>query len=342
MKNDLLLRYFNSQSYTYRIPVTVLIELLTTCNFKCEHCYLPNHSNRGMPTETVKRLLEDLRELGVVSVLFTGGEIFLRDDIFEIVEYARKLHLRVTLLSNASLLDPISVKKLSALYITEFSTTIFSLRPNINDSITKTKGSLSKILANLALLKNEGIKVKIKTPIMKTNAPYIDDVIEYCDRNDFEFMSTLSISLKMNGDFSTKKLRTDINAIQHVLKKIEGKAIMNTERFKTKDDPCPAIFCSLAIDCDGNVSPCNSIPFTVGNIFENTISDIWYHSKPLKQIQSITNDDLIVCSNCEYKLFCDRCPGMALLEGGSLYSCDPLAKIVAQARLLNERNKPTE
>lgn len=102
----------------------------------------------------------ELRELGIVNVSFTGGEIFLREDIFELIKTARDLHMRVFLLSNATLLTEQKIKMLSELYITEFSTTIFSLKEEINDFITEQKGSLKIILDNLQLLKNIILKFK--------------------------------------------------------------------------------------------------------------------------------------------------------------------------------------
>lgn len=104
-RDDMVLSYFNQISCEKNKLVSVVIELLTQCNVFCKHCYLAEHNNKGLTTETVKRLLHDLRSVGVIDVTFTGGEIFLRKDIFEIIEEARKLYMRVFLLSNATLID---------------------------------------------------------------------------------------------------------------------------------------------------------------------------------------------------------------------------------------------
>lgn len=100
-----------------------------------------------------------------------------------------------------------------------------------------------------------------------------------------------------------------------------------------KKDPCSSIFCAISIDCEGNVFPCNSIPFKVGNIYEDSICNIWNHSEKLKFIQGIRKSDLSECVRCKYEPICERCPGMALLEGKGLFSCDPLAKRVAEVRM---------
>lgn len=335
MRNQVLLDYFNNKVYLNRIAATAVIELLTKCNLKCEHCYIPKHNSWGLSTEQLKALLIQLRNMGTVNVLFTGGEIFLRKDIFELIEFARKLHLRVTLLSNATLLNDELIHSLAELYITEFSTTIFSMNKSVNDSITQVSGSLEQILENVRKLSAAGIKTKIKMPVMKKNASSYDDVRAFCDATNLEFMPTFSISSKMNGEQLSQDLRIEMNDLKDILAKSGNKSFLDKTSLPGKKHPCAALFCSCSISCNGDVYPCNSIPYKIGNILENDIKWIWENSQELKYIQNIKKEDLKECTTCKYEPFCDRCPGMALLEGGSLLACDPLAKKVAKARMEN-------
>lgn len=188
MKNELIQNYFYNKAISENKPVGVMIELLTKCNLRCKHCYLPTHIESGFETNYIKKLLCELRELGIVNVSFTGGEIFLREDIFELIKTARDLHMRVFLLSNATLLTEQKIKMLSELYITEFSTTIFSLKEEINDFITEQKGSLKIILDNLQLLKKYNIKVQVKTPLMDINCNDLNDIERYCKKIILLFM----------------------------------------------------------------------------------------------------------------------------------------------------------
>ena len=335
MKNDLLLSYINKKAYLNKIPITAVIELLTLCNFRCEHCYIPHRASAGMKFEVVKNLLSDLRAMGTISVLLTGGEVFLREDIFDIISYARSLHMRVTILSNASLLDESKVDKLSKLCITEFSTTVFSLIPQVNDSITGKSNSLKPILENLDLLKQAQIRVRVKMPIMKKNAASYEMVRDFCKEKQFEFMPSFSISSKLDGEDSAKDLRIEKEDLCYLVKKAEEDGAISVKSSASKKDPCSSIFCAISIDCKGYVYPCNSIPFKVGNIYNESISSIWNNSEKLKFIQGIKKSDLSECIGCKYEHICERCPGMALLEGEGLFSCDPLAKRVAEARMQN-------
>ena len=81
------------------------MELTTLCNFKCKHCFLEKHTNPGLSTQEIIKIIDELRNFGVYELQFTGGEIFTRKDIMEIIRYARKLKFKVSLLTNVSLIS---------------------------------------------------------------------------------------------------------------------------------------------------------------------------------------------------------------------------------------------
>lgn len=335
MNQELISNYFYDLAYKNNTPVSVIIELLTKCNLRCEHCYLPNYKNKGMDIIKMRSLLTELRQLGVVNVSFTGGEILLHDDLFKLIEIARSLHMRVFLLSNGTLLDDDKAERLSKLYISEFSTTIFSLQPDIHDSITKAHGSLERLLKNLQLLKEHNIRVQVKMPIMQSNALCIDEIREYCEQNEFKFFASPIIYSKINGDESPKCLRVDRDNLRVAINNIDGLNNRKNKLIHETDVPCGALFYSFSIDSNGDVFPCNSFPYKVGNVFENTVRDIWYESESLKFIKNIKKSDLKVCTSCDFKIQCERCPGMALLDGKSVFSCDTFAKSIAELRSQN-------
>ncbi len=333
MRQKILLDYFYNKAFSENRPVSVMIELLTKCNLRCEHCYLPSHTNPGLSFEKIKDLFLELREIGVVNISLTGGEIFLRDDLFKIIEFARSLYMRVFLLSNGTLLNRKSIAKLKKLHIAEFSTTIFSMDPDIHDSITKKSGSLSLLLNNLRELKKAGIPVRIKTPLMQKNLENFVKIQAYCEENGFEYLVSPLIFSKNDGDSSPKKLRIEDRDLCSAMRIVDS--ITRNDHLHVSDVPCAALFYSFAIDCQGYVYPCNSFFYKVGDIYQQSLRDIWYFSEELKLIKSIKNSDLKCCKECEYTSQCDRCPGMVFMENKDLYSCDRFAKKLAEIRLSN-------
>lgn len=305
--------------------LSVMIELLTVCNLRCKHCYIPQHDNWGMTTEQILSLIKDLRKAGVLNVSLTGGEIFLRDDIFEIIEAIRKQHMRVFLLSNITTLDEEKIKKLAKLNVTEVSTSVYSLNSEIHDKITTVKGSLDKTLENLELLKKYGIKVLIKTPLMEDNRFAYKDIIKYCDKNQFEFLPGTIIFAKSDGNKETHSLRINEKDFEKVMRDLD---ILIPQRpfLEIYNEPCAALKYSIAIDCQGKVYPCNSLYYEVGDLKESNILDIWRNSKKLEYIKSIKKQDLEKCESCNLKKYCSRCPGLTFLEDKSLLGCSSIAK----------------
>ncbi|MBU5310666.1 radical SAM protein [Tissierella carlieri] len=342
MSHDILNISLEEISIDKNIPLHATIELLTECNWKCKHCYIPEHNDSGLNIETITKLLNDLRELGTFDVTFTGGEIFFRQDVLEIIEIARSLNFRVNLLSNASMLNKEKVEKLANLYIAEFSTTIFSLNSLIHDSITGISGSLEKVLNNIFLMDKYNIPIEIKTPLMKENSCEYKELKSFCDKNNFKYQVTTAISSKNNGDISPVSLRIDNNDYAKIIKDIDrmqdiGESKKIKPLFDFDDYLCKPIINNIYIDCKGNVYPCNSFLCKVGNIFDSSISDIWNNSEELKKIKRMKKKDLPECVNCDLIDFCGRCPGLALSEDKTLYGCSSVDRQIAIARKQNSQ-----
>lgn len=320
--------YKNHQLYQ------VIIELCNICNWKCKHCYIPKHNNYGLDTEVWIDLIRRMRSMGLLNISFTGGEIFLRKDIFKIIEYARSQYCSVSLLSNASCLDEEKIKKLSGLYINNYSCSIFSMDEKIHDYITGVPGSLKTAIKNILLLKQYGIHVTVKTPIMKMNQDSYLTVKSFCEKNNIVYSMSPTIFAKSDGNMETHKLRVDSDALYKAIRESD---ITNAEYKKVRTflhdypEPCATVYTNLAINCEGDVTPCNAMYYKLGNITDTNIEDIWSKSQKLEKLRAIKKDDLD-CRNCHLKPYCERCPGLALLENGTLTGCCDACRLEAEMR----------
>ena len=63
-------RYLFAKAYKLEIPISATLELLDMCNLRCEHCYLPEHTNQGLSTQQVKDVLDDMRRAGVLNEMW--------------------------------------------------------------------------------------------------------------------------------------------------------------------------------------------------------------------------------------------------------------------------------
>lgn len=290
------------------------IELLTKCNWKCKHCYIPEHTNLGLSTEVIFSLLDELRMLGVFELTLTGGELFLRDDAIEIIKKARSNYFNVILLSNVSLLDEQKIYELSQLYLEKISCTIFSLNSNIHDSITGIKGSLDSAMRNIMLLKKYRVPVEIKNIVMNENSEEYKKISDFCDMNGFMYQYSPIIISQTDRNISPIKYRLSETQLFNFFNETLPK---DTLKSKTKLDSfvCKTIRYAIDIDCNGNVYPCNTFHGTgdFGNIQKNSLASIW-ESEKMTKLRNIKWSDYSKCSRCNLISFCHQCPGITSLE----------------------------
>lgn len=310
----------------------ILIVLLSACNQDCIHCYIPEHKNIGLPFDIVTKMIDEARELGALNVTLTGGEIFIRKDIFDIIAYAKNKGMRVFLMSNASMLNQEKIKRLYDLGIAEFSTTLFSMNEGIHDKITLCPGSWAQTMRSIKYFKEYNIPVTIKTPLMEINKYAYKDVEAFADANGFNFMSTTTIFSKSDGDTSPCELgiQSDLCTIVRDTKRLQLKYREDDITYEKEGIPCGAGFNSISVNYDGTIWPCNSLFLDCGNVYNDSIIDVWNNSLVLNEWRKKSVEPVEPCQTCALKNKCLRCPGMALLEDGDLYGCSSSAKKIAE------------
>jgi radical SAM protein with 4Fe4S-binding SPASM domain len=303
----------------------VVLELNTICNWKCKHCYIPEHNDLGMDKDTIFNIFKQLRDNGVFEVTLTGGEIFLRPDIMEIIEKAREMYFKVTLFTNISLLNEEKIKKLSEYFISQISCTIFSLNPNIHDYITGINGSFDRAMENIKLIKSYKIPLQIKTILTNVNYSDTKEISEFCNENGFSYNIDHDIFSQIDGNSLPHELRMTKDQLNIELKYLDKLRGFKPREHKDEEFACYGIQNSLYIDCNGLVYPCNKYLKIVGDLNKENIYDIWNKSNELHRIQDMKWKDLHKCYKCNIDEYCMHCPGTAMLEDGDEYGASMLA-----------------
>lgn len=317
----------------------VTIELTTKCNFRCKHCFIEEYTESGPTTNEIFQWLEELREFGVYEIQLTGGEIFLRKDIMKIVKYARDLMFKVVLLTNVSLLTDDLIEELDKLYVETISATLFSLDNDVNDRITLSKNSASRVKNNLQKLSKSHIRMEVKTVILSDNSEEYKDIQKFCENNDIHFLATEGVFPSFSGDSSPRELSMSYSQLCRNIGCLDmirfGKNFSNE---KSADDPiCCELHYSLFIGANGNIYPCNLWFKPLGNIRLDKVSTIWSASF-LTKIRETKWKDLKKCSTCSKSKYCIRCTGIVEAMKGDYLLEDPYACRTANARQLMYTN----
>ncbi len=321
-----LLAEMNQRALHFGVPLSVHLDVTYRCNERCVHCYLDHDDHGEMTTAEIKDVLTQLSEAGSFLLTISGGEVFMRRDLFEILEYARGLLFNVKLKTNGVMIREREAKRLREIGVEQIQISIYSHRPEVHDAITKLPGSLKRTIDAIRFLRAQGLKVTIANVLMSENFADYAGVIALAKNLGASYTVDPTITPKIDGDRSILRLNIEESDLRQVFR--DPALVDDVEKFCAPPPPpgedvmegypCSAGHTSCYISPYGDVYPCVAFPLPSGNLRQQTFLDIWHGSAELKQVRSIRAKDLTTCSSCAHVGSCSRCPGLAYFEG-SMY-----------------------
>ncbi len=337
-------------------PLSVHFDLTYRCNERCVHCYLDHDDHGELTTAECLGVLEELARSGALFLTFSGGEIFLRSDLYEILAAARRLHFDISLKSNALLVTPERAERLREFGVRRVQISVYSDVPAVHDAITKVPGSLERTLAAIPILLEHGLQVKLACPLMQENLMAYRGVMALAEKLGIPYILDLTITPMMDGSGGPLAHRASVSSLLPVMRDpvlqsckpqptpqsisamdnlpaAFGSAVSSgIESLAYEDLPCSAGHNSCYISPYGDVYPCVQLPQAAGNIRRDKFTDIWYHAPQLERLRTVRESQLPICSRCEIRSYCERCPGLALMEGGDLLGAYERACELAEAK----------
>jgi AdoMet-dependent heme synthase len=304
------------------VPLSVQLDVTYRCNERCIHCYLDHDDHGEMTTAEIRGVLDQLAQAGVFFLTVSGGEVFMRRDFLEIIEYARSLMFCVKIKTNAFMIGEEEAQRLRDLMVKDVQVSIYSHRPEVHDAITLLPGSLKRSVAGIRRLRAHGVKVLVANVLLLQNWGDHHGVIELAKELDADYVIDPTVTPMMDGDRSILRLGLGVPQLRDVFHNPEmvgdvdafcAPPAQNDEHME--DFPCSAGHTACYISPYGDVFPCIQFPLPSGNVRRQKFIDIWRYSSQLNEVRSITVQDLPVCSGCGHASTCSRCPGLAYMEG---------------------------
>lgn len=312
-------------------------ELTYRCNERCTHCYLdvmpPSAKVPGeLTTEEAKALVDDLARLGGLTITFSGGEIFVRPDIFEISAYARKKGFAIRYYTNGILIKPEVADKIAAIKPVVVELSVYGSNAATHDSITQVPGSYDLTMRAVKLLLERGVRCIIKTPIMKENIDQIGELQQQAKELGIGFQYDLTIIPKHTGDVSPLKHRPSDDQLLVFLRERVTPDSWVLHSLESDHRFCGIGLSSLSIGPYGEIYTCVGARVSAGNIRTTPLETIWRESPVWEETGNLTIVNLPVCSTCELRQFCVRCHGTAAFEDGDMLGCSSVAYREARLR----------
>ena len=209
-----LMQEMGDKALALGVPLSVQLDLTYRCNERCVHCYLDHDDHGEMTTAEIKHLLDELAEAGVFVLTLSGGEILMRRDFFEILEYARELAFCVKLKTNAVLIREREAARIRDLGVESVQVSIYSHRPEVHDAIMLVPGSFKRSLTAIRFLKSQGLKVTIANVLMTENMQDYQDVRALADELGVRATLDPTVTPMMDGNRSTLRLGAEENALK--------------------------------------------------------------------------------------------------------------------------------
>jgi MoaA/NifB/PqqE/SkfB family radical SAM enzyme len=307
-------------------PLYANFWVTTRCSGRCRTCTQWRQDPGGeMDTQTAKGVIFRLREAGVRIVYFVGGDVFLRDDIFELIRYAGQIGLRSHLTINGFTVTEEVARALARSGIASVHLSLDTLTGDF-DRIRGIGDASGKVLRALDLLRNGGgrIRLGITTTIMKSTIPAVRDVVRFALANNLTVFFNL---INFTHDF----FATDFSREQYELNGEEKRALadlvawLKQKRVEyphlmprldhlewirqyfddrhRKKTACYQTLWKICVRPNGDVRPCCSMEIA-GNVRTGDVAEVLRAERYLEPVRKALAKDCPGCS-CRYTLNLD-------------------------------------
>lgn len=155
-----------------RFPEGIAIDIGFICNNNCVFCVQNNMGPKrtNLTTSEAKKMMREVREF-FNNIIFNGGEPTIREDIIDLVHYAKQIGFEsIMLISNARMFSyDAFCKKMILAGLRLVFITLEASNERLHDKLTTVKGSFQQTIAGIKNLKKYGLEVHTNTVINKLN-----------------------------------------------------------------------------------------------------------------------------------------------------------------------------
>lgn len=313
------------EEYSKKTPFlqTFHIELTSKCNERCIHCYIPHEKkDTDIEYDLMLKALNQCKSMGVMTVIFSGGEPMLHPDFCDFFKYAKDLDFNVTVLTNLTMLNEEIITALKYKHVACVNVSLYSMDPVIHDSITTVKGSFERTRNNILKLIENNIAVQINCPIMKQNRDSFYDVINWGQDHKCSVVTDYVIMAKSDRTTENLNNRLSNEELEYVIEKIADNSTvfqsnvraekiygLNDENLASPESRvCGVGLSTLCMIATGEIYPCAGWQqYVCGNLNDTTLEKIWMESSAVTYLRGLRLKDFKQCVGCKDYKYCLMC-----------------------------------
>ncbi len=349
---------FNERSFL------AIWEVTQACDLACVHCRAsaqPDRHPMELNTAEGKDLIDQIADMRVPVFVLTGGDPIKRPDLFELIEHARSLGVRVSLTPSATpLLTRETVGRLKEAGLARLAVSMDGASAATHDLFRGMSGSFARTLDAVRWANEIGLPVQINTTFSRRNIGEIDAIValieslnitlwsvfflvptgrgklnDLLSAGEFEqaFAKIYSLSLSASFDIKTTEAQHYRRFLlqQKVAERKAGEIAVIPEKVADAIGRAPRglndgkgfVFISHV----GEVFPSGFLPVSGGNIRQQSLSSI-YRESPLFRALRDTSKLEGKCGACEFKEICGGSRSRAYALTGNPYGEEPCCSYI--------------
>lgn len=316
-------------------PIYMTLGITSGCNYRCKHCgnnsTAPKESD--LKDEEIYKLLDEMIELNLLKINFTGGEPTTNPHLIEYIRYVKEKIPRITMTTNGSLITDEFAKRLKDAGLNMAKISIDGLS-DFHNQFRNFENAYEKAIAAIKNFQKHGIEVRVQTTLTKDNTKDLLDLMEVLSdlkishqtivpvcpigRADREMMLDkesyknfiYDMHLKVK-DLIEKGTTTNfqIRPVFGARELFEGLRNTSFETLSMKYS-CEALQNTMEIQPNGDVVPCSFLSLPIGNVRDKSLLEIWKDVEANKLRGLFENN-----KNNEQ---CSKCSKSELCNGGCI------------------------
>lgn len=326
-----------------RVPLLGQFELTSRCNLHCKMCYVCKRTDdkeaiqKERTAEEWISLAREARDAGMLYLLLTGGEVFLRKDFMYIYSEIAKMGFNIEIYTNATLITPEIAKALGKIPPSKLGVTIYGASPETYEKVCGNANGFNLAMRGIDLLLSEGITVWVRTTVVKGNVDDFDKIADYAADRGIEFGMISYISPRREGGGTcpeaerlspSEVISFERHANEYLKKKYaknftldKDSCVLEEEIPEAKSNEkiisevpdafsCFAGKCAFWVTWDGKMTPCGLMdePYTLP--FDKGFKNSWDNMKKGCSLIPVCTE----CQECSNKEVCTSCPAKSKAE----------------------------
>ena len=339
-------------------PYIAIWEVTQACDLACQHCRASAQPKRNpfeLSTEEGKRLIDEIAQMQVPVFVLTGGDPIKRPDLFELIEYANGIGVRVSLTPSATpQLTREIIQRLKAAGLARLAVSLDGSNAEVHDAFRGMSGSFDRTMEAIDWANEVGLPVQVNTTFSRGNVEDFDQIAAMLERKNIALWSVFFLVPTGRGKLDQLLSGDEFEALFAKLYELSRRArfhIKTTEaqhyrryvlQQQTAEKRSGRMSSSVGgkvqdtigraprglndgkgfvfISHLGEVFPSGFLPFAAGNVRNDSLSRIYRESPVFQQLRDVSHLGG-KCGACEFRHICGGSRARAYALTG-----DPLAE----------------